>query len=149
MRKISSSVSDSMYDDNGGESRISLLRRSGGWLSHRRSRPAKDQNARCRMPKLGQKSHILATISLAHPAPFVVGFAAETQDVSVMRVVSSSLKSRFDCFVMTSHAQILALLVMTMPCRCSFSERYEREALTLEKKRIRLLEQLGIIGEAI
>ena len=94
---------------------------------------------------------ILATISLAHPELFVVGFAAETQDVeryALGKLVSKNLDliacndvSRADIgFASDDNAM-----------QVFFSERYEREALTLEKaSKDKIAEQLaGIIGESI
>lgn len=94
---------------------------------------------------------ILATISLAHPALFVVGFAAETQDVEHYargKLVSKNLDliacndvSRADIgFASDDNAM-----------QVFFSERYERDALILEKaSKDEIAEQLaGIIGETI
>ena len=94
---------------------------------------------------------ILATISLAYPALFVVGFAAETQDVEHYargKLVSKNLDliacndvSRADIgFASDDNAM-----------QVFFSERYERDALILEKaSKDEIAEQLaGIIGETI
>lgn len=94
---------------------------------------------------------ILATISLAHPALFVVGFAAETQDVEHYargKLISKNLDliacndvSRADIgFASDDNAM-----------QVFFSERYERDAVTLEKaSKDEIAEQLaGIIGETI
>ena len=94
---------------------------------------------------------ILATISLAHPELFVVGFAAETQDVEHYargKLVSKNLDliacndvSRADIgFASDDNAM-----------QVFFSERYENDSITLEKaSKDEIAEQLaGIIGEAI
>lgn len=94
---------------------------------------------------------ILATISLAHPELFVVGFAAETQDVEHYargKLVSKDLDliacndvSRADIgFASDDNAM-----------QVFFSERYKNEAVTLEKAgKDKIAEQLAsIIGEAM
>ncbi|MBH0006437.1 bifunctional phosphopantothenoylcysteine decarboxylase/phosphopantothenate--cysteine ligase CoaBC [Psychrobacter sp. SWN149] len=94
---------------------------------------------------------ILATISLAHPELFVVGFAAETQDVEHYargKLVAKGLDliacndvSRADIgFASDDNAM-----------QVFFSERHQREAITLEKtSKDKIAEQLAsIIGETI
>ena len=94
---------------------------------------------------------ILATISLAHPALFVVGFAAETQDVEHYargKLVAKGLDliacndvSRKDIgFASDDNAM-----------QVFFSEPHQREAVTLEKaSKDKIAEQLAsIIGETI
>ncbi|MBF2720163.1 bifunctional phosphopantothenoylcysteine decarboxylase/phosphopantothenate--cysteine ligase CoaBC [Psychrobacter sp. NG254] len=94
---------------------------------------------------------ILATISLAHPELFVVGFAAETQDVEHYargKLVAKDLDliacndvSRADIgFASDDNAM-----------QVFFSERHQREAITLEKtSKDKIAEQLAsIIGETI
>ena len=94
---------------------------------------------------------ILATISLAHPELFVVGFAAETQDVEHYargKLVSKNLDliacndvSRPDIgFASDDNAM-----------QVFFSERYENDSVALEKaSKDKIAEQLvGIIGETV
>ncbi|MDN6276021.1 MAG: bifunctional phosphopantothenoylcysteine decarboxylase/phosphopantothenate--cysteine ligase CoaBC [Psychrobacter sp.] len=94
---------------------------------------------------------ILATISLAHPELFVVGFAAETQDVEHYargKLVTKNLDliacndvSRADIgFASDDNAM-----------QVFFSERYEHDSITLEKaSKDDIAKQLAsIIGEAI
>ena len=94
---------------------------------------------------------ILATISLAHPGLFVVGFAAETQDVEHYargKLLSKDLDliacndvSRADIgFASDDNAM-----------QVFFSERYEHDSIILEKaSKDEIAEQLAtIIGETI
>lgn len=94
---------------------------------------------------------ILATISLAHPALFVVGFAAETQDVEHYargKLLSKDLDliacndvSRADIgFASDDNAM-----------QVFFSEHYEHDSVMLDKaSKDKIAEQLvSIIGEAI
>ncbi|MGO2302253.1 bifunctional phosphopantothenoylcysteine decarboxylase/phosphopantothenate--cysteine ligase CoaBC [Psychrobacter sp. AOP7-D1-15] len=94
---------------------------------------------------------ILATISLAHPELFVVGFAAETQDVEHYargKLVSKNLDliacndvSRPDIgFASDDNAM-----------QVFFSEHYKNDSITLEKaSKDKIAEQLAsIIGETI
>ena len=94
---------------------------------------------------------ILATISLAHPELFVVGFAAETQDVEryargklaakALDMIACNDVSRADIgFASDDNAM-----------QVFFSERYERDAITLDKtSKDKIAERLaGIIGETI
>src|SRR5690606_24979350 len=94
---------------------------------------------------------ILATISLAHPELFVVGFAAETQDVEHYargKLVSKDLDliacndvSRADIgFASDDNAM-----------QVFFSERYEHDSVVLEKaSKDEIAKQLAtIIGETI
>ncbi|MGE6326772.1 bifunctional phosphopantothenoylcysteine decarboxylase/phosphopantothenate--cysteine ligase CoaBC [Psychrobacter pacificensis] len=94
---------------------------------------------------------ILATISLAHPELFVVGFAAETQDVEryargklaakALDMIACNDVSRADIgFASNDNAM-----------QVFFSERYERDAITLDKaSKDKIAEQLAsIIGETI
>ena len=94
---------------------------------------------------------ILATISLAHPELFVVGFAAETQDVEryargklaakALDMIACNDVSRADIgFASDDNAM-----------QVFFSERYERDAITLDKaSKDKIAEQLAsIIGETI
>ena len=94
---------------------------------------------------------ILATISLAHPELFVVGFAAETQDVEHYargKLVSKNLDliacndvSRADIgFASDDNAM-----------QVFFSERYENDSIMLEKaSKDKIAEQLAsIIGQAV
>lgn len=94
---------------------------------------------------------ILATISLAHPELFVVGFAAETQDVE--RYARGKLISKdLDLIACNdvSRADIgFASDDNAMEVFCS--EHYEHDSITLDKaSKDKIAEQLvGIIGEAI
>nr|WP_289115100.1 bifunctional phosphopantothenoylcysteine decarboxylase/phosphopantothenate--cysteine ligase CoaBC [uncultured Psychrobacter sp.] len=94
---------------------------------------------------------ILATISLAHPELFVVGFAAETQDIEryargklaakALDMIACNDVSRADIgFASDDNAM-----------QVFFSERYERDAITLDKaSKDKIAEQLAsIIGETI
>lgn len=94
---------------------------------------------------------ILATISLAHPELFVVGFAAETQDVEryargklaakALDMIACNDVSRADIgFASDDNAM-----------QVFFSERYERDAIALDKtSKDKIAEQLAsIIGETI
>ncbi len=94
---------------------------------------------------------ILATISLAHPELFVVGFAAETQDVEryargklaakALDMIACNDVSRADIgFASDDNAM-----------QVFFSGRYERDAITLDKtSKDKIAERLaGIIGETI
>ncbi|GAA0808692.1 bifunctional phosphopantothenoylcysteine decarboxylase/phosphopantothenate--cysteine ligase CoaBC [Psychrobacter piscatorii] len=94
---------------------------------------------------------ILATISLAHPELFVVGFAAETQDVEryargklaakALDMIACNDVSRADIgFASDDNAM-----------QVFFSERYERDAITLDKtSKDKIAERLAsIIGETI
>ncbi|MGB2785660.1 bifunctional phosphopantothenoylcysteine decarboxylase/phosphopantothenate--cysteine ligase CoaBC [Psychrobacter sp.] len=94
---------------------------------------------------------ILATISLAHPALFVVGFAAETQDIE--RYARGKLVSK-DLDLITCNDVSRADIGFASDdnaMQVFFSERYEHDSVTLEKaSKDKIAEQLvGIIGETI
>ena len=94
---------------------------------------------------------ILATISLAHPALFVVGFAAETQDVE--RYARGKLVSKdLDLIACNDVSRAdIGFASDDNAMQVFFSERYKNEAVTLEKaSKDKIAEQLAsIIGEAI
>ncbi len=103
------------------------------------------------MLSLVKNPDILATISLAHPELFVVGFAAETQDVE--RYARGKLISKnLDLIACNDVSRAdIGFASDDNAMQVFFSERYEREALTLEKaSKDKIAEQLaGIIGESI
>ncbi|MGM8890928.1 bifunctional phosphopantothenoylcysteine decarboxylase/phosphopantothenate--cysteine ligase CoaBC [Psychrobacter sp. 1Y1] len=94
---------------------------------------------------------ILATISLAHPALFVVGFAAETQDVE--RYARGKLVAKdLDMIACNDVSRAdIGFASDDNAMQVFFSERYERDAITLEKtSKDKIAEQLAsIIGQAI
>lgn len=94
---------------------------------------------------------ILATISLAHPALFVVGFAAETQDIE--RYARGKLVSKdLDLIACNDVSRAdIGFASDDNAMQVFFSERYKSEAVTLEKaSKDKIAEQLaGIIGETI
>lgn len=94
---------------------------------------------------------ILATISLAHPALFVVGFAAETQDVE--RYARGKLVSKdLDLIACNDVSRAdIGFASDDNAMEVFFSERYEHDSITLDKaSKDKIAEQLvSIIGEAI
>ena len=94
---------------------------------------------------------ILATISLAHPALFVVGFAAETQDIE--RYARGKLVSKdLDLIACNDVSRAdIGFASDDNAMQVFFSERYEHDSVTLEKaSKNKIAEQLaGIIGETI
>ncbi|MBE0406895.1 bifunctional phosphopantothenoylcysteine decarboxylase/phosphopantothenate--cysteine ligase CoaBC [Psychrobacter sp. AOP22-C1-22] len=94
---------------------------------------------------------ILATISLAHPALFVVGFAAETQDVE--RYARGKLVSKdLDLIACNDVSRAdIGFASDDNAMQVFFSEHYEHDNIMLEKtSKDKIAEQLvGIIGEAI
>ena len=94
---------------------------------------------------------ILATISLAHPALFVVGFAAETQDVE--RYARGKLAAKnLDMIACNDVSRAdIGFASDDNAMQVFFAERYERDAITLEKaSKDKIAEQLAsIIGQAI
>ncbi|WP_198330156.1 bifunctional phosphopantothenoylcysteine decarboxylase/phosphopantothenate--cysteine ligase CoaBC [Psychrobacter cibarius] len=94
---------------------------------------------------------ILATISLAHPALFVVGFAAETQDIE--RYARGKLVSKdLDLIACNDVSRAdIGFASDDNAMQVFFSERYEHDSVTLEKaSKDKIAEQLaGIIGEII
>ncbi|MDN3440854.1 bifunctional phosphopantothenoylcysteine decarboxylase/phosphopantothenate--cysteine ligase CoaBC [Psychrobacter sp. APC 3279] len=94
---------------------------------------------------------ILATISLAHPELFVVGFAAETQDVE--RYARGKLVAKdLDMIACNDVSRAdIGFASDDNAMQVFFSERYERDAVTLEKtSKYKIAEQLAsIIGQAI
>jgi len=94
---------------------------------------------------------ILATISLAHPALFVVGFAAETQDVE--RYARGKLVAKdLDMIACNDVSRAdIGFASDDNAMQVFFSERYQRDAVTLEKtSKDKIAEQLtSIIGQAI
>ena len=94
---------------------------------------------------------ILATISLAHPELFVVGFAAETQDVE--RYARGKLVAKdLDMIACNDVSRVdIGFASDDNAMQVFFSERYERDAVTLEKtSKDKIAEQLAsIIGQAI
>ena len=94
---------------------------------------------------------ILATISLAHPELFVVGFAAETQDVE--RYARGKLASKdLDLIACNDVSRAdIGFASDDNAMQVFFSERYEHDSVTLEKaSKGEIAEQLAsIIGEAI
>ncbi|MGM8937976.1 bifunctional phosphopantothenoylcysteine decarboxylase/phosphopantothenate--cysteine ligase CoaBC [Psychrobacter glaciei] len=94
---------------------------------------------------------ILATISLAHPELFVVGFAAETQDIE--RYARGKLVAKdLDLIACNDVSRAdIGFASDDNAMQVFFSERYEQAAVTLEKaSKDKIAEQLaGIIGETI
>ena len=94
---------------------------------------------------------ILATISLAHPELFVVGFAAETQDVE--RYARGKLVSKdLDLIACNDVSRAdIGFASDDNAMEVFFSERYEHDSITLDKaSKDKIAEQLvSIIGEAI
>ena len=94
---------------------------------------------------------ILATISLANPDLFVVGFAAETQDVE--RYARGKLISKnLDLIACNDVSRAdIGFASDDNAMQVFFSDRYEKEAITLEKaSKDKIAEQLAsIIGESI
>lgn len=94
---------------------------------------------------------ILATISLAHPELFVVGFAAETQDIE--RYARGKLLSKdLDLIACNDVSRAdIGFASDDNAMQVFFSERYEHDSVTLEKaSKDKIAEQLAqIIGEAI
>nr|WP_320157790.1 phosphopantothenoylcysteine decarboxylase [Psychrobacter vallis] len=103
------------------------------------------------MLSLVKNPDILATISLTHPELFVVGFAAETQDVE--RYARGKLVSKnLDLIACNDVSRAdIGFASDDNAMQVFFSDRYEKEALTLEKaSKDKIAEQLaGIIGESI
>ncbi|OXL25513.1 bifunctional phosphopantothenoylcysteine decarboxylase/phosphopantothenate--cysteine ligase CoaBC [Psychrobacter sp. DAB_AL32B] len=94
---------------------------------------------------------ILATISLAHPALFVVGFAAETQDVE--RYARGKLVDKdLDLIACNDVSRAdIGFASDDNAMEVFFSERYEHDSITLDKaSKDKIAEQLvSIIGGAI
>ena len=94
---------------------------------------------------------ILATISLAHPELFVVGFAAETQDVE--RYARGKLLSKdLDLIACNDVSRAdIGFASDDNAMQVFFSERYEHDSIILEKaSKDEIAEQLAtIIGETI
>lgn len=94
---------------------------------------------------------ILATISLAHPELFVVGFAAETQDIE--RYARGKLVSKdLDLIACNDVSRAdIGFASDDNAMQVFFSERYEHDSVILEKSsKDKIAEQLaGIIGETI
>ena len=94
---------------------------------------------------------ILATISLAHPELFVVGFAAETQDVE--RYARGKLLSKdLDLIACNDVSRAdIGFASDDNAMQVFFSERYEHDNVILEKaSKDEIAEQLAtIIGETI
>lgn len=94
---------------------------------------------------------ILATISLAHPELFVVGFAAETQDVE--RYARGKLISKdLDLIACNDVSRAdIGFASDDNAMQVFFSEHYKRESVTLDKaSKDNIAEQLvTIIGETI
>ncbi|MGO2277630.1 MULTISPECIES: bifunctional phosphopantothenoylcysteine decarboxylase/phosphopantothenate--cysteine ligase CoaBC [unclassified Psychrobacter] len=94
---------------------------------------------------------ILATISLAHPKLFVVGFAAETQDVE--RYARGKLVAKdLDMIACNDVSRAdIGFASDDNAMQVFFSECYERDAVALEKtSKDKIAEQLAsIIGETI
>ncbi|WP_201510454.1 bifunctional phosphopantothenoylcysteine decarboxylase/phosphopantothenate--cysteine ligase CoaBC [Psychrobacter aquaticus] len=103
------------------------------------------------MLSLVKNPDILATISLTHPELFVVGFAAETQDVE--RYARGKLVSKnLDLIACNDVSRAdIGFASDDNAMQVFFSDRYEKEALTLEKaSKDKIAEQLAsIIGESI
>ncbi|WP_296243419.1 MULTISPECIES: bifunctional phosphopantothenoylcysteine decarboxylase/phosphopantothenate--cysteine ligase CoaBC [unclassified Psychrobacter] len=103
------------------------------------------------MLSLVKNPDILATISLAHPALFVVGFAAETQDVE--RYARGKLLDKdLDLIACNDVSRAdIGFASDDNAMQVFFSERYEHDSITLEKAgKDKIAEQLvSIIGEAI
>lgn len=94
---------------------------------------------------------ILATISLAHPALFVVGFAAETQDVE--RYARGKLVAKdLDLIACNDVSRAdIGFASDDNAMQVFFSARYEHDTVTLEKaSKDKIAEQLTvIIGETL
>ena len=94
---------------------------------------------------------ILATISLAHPELFVVGFAAETQDVE--RYARGKLLSKdLDLIACNDVSRAdIGFASDDNAMEVFFSTRYEHDSITLDKaSKDKIAEQLvSIIGAAI
>lgn len=94
---------------------------------------------------------ILATISLAHPELFVVGFAAETQDVE--RYARGKLLSKdLDLIACNDVSRAdIGFASDDNAMEVFFSTRYEHDSITLDKaSKDKIAEKLvSIIGEAI
>ena len=94
---------------------------------------------------------ILATISLAHPELFVVGFAAETQDVE--RYARGKLLSKnLDLIACNDVSRAdIGFASDDNAMQVFFSERYEHDSVVLEKaSKDEIAKQLAtIIGETI
>ncbi|ABE75895.1 bifunctional phosphopantothenoylcysteine decarboxylase/phosphopantothenate--cysteine ligase CoaBC [Psychrobacter cryohalolentis] len=94
---------------------------------------------------------ILATISLAHPELFVVGFAAETQDVE--RYARGKLLSKdLDLIACNDVSRAdIGFASDDNAMQVFFSDRYKSEAVTLEKaSKDKIAEQLvSIIGQTL
>lgn len=94
---------------------------------------------------------ILATISLANPALFVVGFAAETQDVE--RYARGKLVSKnLDLIACNDVSRAdIGFASDDNAMQVFFADRYQKEAITLDKaSKDKIAEQLAlIIGESI
>ncbi|MDE4455505.1 bifunctional phosphopantothenoylcysteine decarboxylase/phosphopantothenate--cysteine ligase CoaBC [Psychrobacter sp. DAB_AL62B] len=94
---------------------------------------------------------ILATISLAHPALFVVGFAAETQDVE--RYARGKLVDKdLDLIACNDVSRAdIGFASDDNAMEVFFSEHYEHDSITLDKaSKDKIAEQLvSIIGGAI
>lgn len=103
------------------------------------------------MLSLVKNPDILATISLAHPELFVVGFAAETQDVE--RYARGKLAAKdLDLIACNDVSRAdIGFASDDNAMQVFFSERYEHDSVTLEKaSKDKIAEQLAsIIGEAI
>ena len=103
------------------------------------------------MLSLVKNPDILATISLAHPALFVVGFAAETQDVE--RYARGKLLDKdLDLIACNDVSRAdIGFASDDNAMQVFFSERYEHDSITLEKaSKDKIAKQLAsIIGEAI
>ena len=94
---------------------------------------------------------ILATISLAHPQLFVVGFAAETQDVE--RYARGKLVAKdLDLIACNDVSRKdIGFASDDNAMQVFFAKRYEHEAVTLEKaSKDKIAQQLAtIIGETL
>ncbi|WP_457857482.1 bifunctional phosphopantothenoylcysteine decarboxylase/phosphopantothenate--cysteine ligase CoaBC [Psychrobacter pulmonis] len=94
---------------------------------------------------------ILATISLAHPELFVVGFAAETQDVE--RYARGKLLSKdLDLIACNDVSRAdIGFASDDNAMQVFFSERYEHDSVTLKKaSKDEIAAQLvALIGEAV
>ncbi|MBU5617519.1 bifunctional phosphopantothenoylcysteine decarboxylase/phosphopantothenate--cysteine ligase CoaBC [Psychrobacter sp. TAE2020] len=94
---------------------------------------------------------ILATISLAHPQLFVVGFAAETQDVE--RYARDKLVAKdLDLIACNDVSRKdIGFASDDNAMQVFFAKRYEHEAVTLEKaSKDKIAQQLAtIIGETL
>ena len=103
------------------------------------------------MLSLVKNPDILATISLAHPELFVVGFAAETQDVE--RYARGKLLSKdLDLIACNDVSRAdIGFASDDNAMEVFFSTQYEHDSITLDKaSKDKIAEQLTtIIGEAI